>query len=183
MESGATTRDETPPHREPRPAAIPLSVIPYAFAIFLSAFLLFQVEPIIARYILPWFGGTPAVWTTCMLFFQVSLLVGYAYAHFLASYLSPRYQALVHLSLVVCSLFFLPITPGEAWKPDGTENPMLAIVLLLVVTIGGPFLLVSASGPLLSTGSIESIPPCLLTGCMHYRIWALSWDYYPILFL
>jgi len=169
MESGATTRDETPPHRVPRPAAIPLSVIPYAFAIFLSAFLLFQVEPIIARYILPWFGGTPAVWTTCMLFFQVSLLVGYAYAHFLASHLSPRYQALVHLSLVVCSLFFLPITPGEAWKPDGTENPMLAIVLLLVVTIGGPFLLVSASGPLLQHW-FNRVHPTM----SPYRLYALS---------
>ena len=84
-----------------------------------------------------------------MLFFQVFLLAGYAYAHLLASYLAPRYQVLVHLSLVVCSLVLLPITPGDVWKPDGTENPMLAIILLLVVTIGVPFLLVSASGPLL----------------------------------
>jgi hypothetical protein len=93
MPPGTTTRDGARPSSEPRPLraptpAIPLSVIPYALAIFLSAFLLFQVEPIIARYILPWFGGTPAVWTTCMLFFQVFLLGGYAYAHFLASHLS-----------------------------------------------------------------------------------------------
>ena len=146
-----------------------LAVTPYALAIFLSAFLLFQVEPIIARYILPWFGGTPAVWTTCMLFFQVSLLAGYAYAHFLASHFSPRHQALVHLSLVVCSLAFLPITPGEAWKPDGSENPMLAIVLLLVVTIGVPFLLVSASGPLLQYW-FTRVHPTL----SPYRLYALS---------
>jgi len=144
-------------------------VIPYAFAIFLSAFLLFQVEPIIARYILPWFGGTPAVWTTCMLFFQVSLLAGYAYAHLLASHLSPRSQAVVHLSLVVCSLVFLPITPGDAWKPDGSENPMVAIVLLLVVTIGVPFLLVSASGPLLQHW-FSRVHPTV----SPYRLYALS---------
>ncbi len=167
-------RDVVEPQGEPHPPrgltpAIPLSVIPYAFAIFLSAFLLFQVEPIIARYILPWFGGTPAVWTTCMLFFQVSLLAGYAYAHLLASHLSPRSQALVHLSLVVCSLVFLPITPGDAWKPDGRENPMLAIVLLLVVTIGVPFLLVSASGPLLQHW-FSRVHPAV----SPYRLYALS---------
>jgi spermidine synthase len=169
MEAGATMRDEASPPGEPRPTAIPLSVIPYAFAIFLSAFLLFQVEPIIARYILPWFGGTPAVWTTCMLFFQVFLLGGYAYAHLLASHLSPRYQALVHLSLVVCSLVFLPITPEDVWKPDGTENPMLAIVLLLLVTIGVPFLLVSASGPLLQHW-FNRVHPTM----SPYRLYALS---------
>jgi hypothetical protein len=146
-----------------------LSVIPYALAIFLSAFLLFQVEPIIARYILPWFGGTPAVWTTCMLFFQVFLLGGYAYAHLLASHFSPRYQVLIHLSLVVCSLVFLPITPGDAWKPDGSENPMLAIVLLLVVSIGMPFLLVSASGPLLQHW-FSRVHPTV----SPYRLYALS---------
>ncbi len=162
-----------PPVKPPLPqwptSTIPLSVIPYAIAIFLSAFLLFQVEPIIARYILPWFGGTPAVWTACMLFFQVFLLGGYAYAHLLASYLSPRNQALLHLSLVVCSLAFLPITPEEIWKPDGSENPMLAIVLLLLVTIGAPFLLVSASGPLLQHW-FNRIHPTL----SPYRLYALS---------
>ena len=167
-------RDVVEPQNEPQPPrglnlAIPLSVIPYAFAIFLSAFLLFQVEPIIARYILPWFGGTPAVWTTCMLFFQVSLLAGYAYAHLLASHFSPRNQAFVHLSLVVCSLVFLPITPGEVWKPDGHENPMLAIVLLLVRTIGVPFLLISASGPLLQHW-FSRVHPTV----SPYRLYALS---------
>ena len=152
------------------PPKIPqASVLPYAVAIFLSAFLLFQVEPIIARYILPWFGGTPAVWTTCMLFFQVFLLVGYAYAHLLASHLSPRHQALVHLGLVVCSLVFLPITPGDGWKPDGTQNPMLAIILLLMVTIGVPFLLISASGPLLQHW-FNRVHPTV----SPYRLFALS---------
>ena len=172
--SGTTTRDRTWPRRKPPPQrgptpAIPLSVIPYAIAIFLSAFLLFQVQPIIARYCLPWFGGTPAVWTTCMLFFQVFLLGGYAYAHLLASHFSPRNQALVHLSLVACSLVLLPITPGEAWKPDGNENPMLAIFLLLLVTIGMPFLVASASGPLLQHW-FNRVHPSL----SPYRLYALS---------
>jgi hypothetical protein len=174
MASSTTGMDSPQPPGKPgptrRPAfTIPLSVIPYAIAIFLSAFLLFQVEPIIARYILPWFGGTPAVWTACMLFFQVFLLAGYAYAHLLASYLSPRNQALLHLSLVVCSLAFLPITPEETWKPDGSENPMLAIVLLLLGTIGAPFLLVSASGPLLQHWFNRTHPTL-----SPYRLYALS---------
>ncbi len=174
MGSGTTKSDGAQPSGKPWPPrgstpTIWLSVIPYALAIFLSAFLLFQVEPIIARYILPWFGGTPAVWTTCMLFFQVFLLGGYLYAHLLASHLSPRYQALLHLSLVVCSLVFLPITPEDTWKPDGNENPMLAIVLLLLVTIGAPFLLVSASGPLLQHW-FNRIHPTL----SPYRLYALS---------
>jgi len=174
MVSSTSRRDGAHPPRKPRPPqgptpTISLSVFPYAFAIFLSAFLLFQVEPIIARYILPWFGGTPAVWTTCMLFFQVFLLGGYAYAHLLASHLSPRYQALLHLSLVVCSLVFLPITPGDTWKPDGNENPMLTIVLLLLVTIGAPFLLVSASGPLLQHWFNRTHPTL-----SPYRLYALS---------
>jgi spermidine synthase len=104
-----------------------------------------------------------------MLFFQVFLLGGYAYAHLLACHLSPRYQALLHLSLVVCSLVFLPITPGDTWKPDGNENPMLAIVLLLLVTIGAPFLLVSASGPLLQHWFNRTHPTL-----SPYRLYALS---------
>jgi len=174
MVSSTTGMDRTQPPGNSLPPRRPtstilLSVIPYAVAIFLSAFLLFQVEPIIARYILPWFGGTPAVWTTCMLFFQVFLLGGYLYAHLLASHFSPRYQALIHLSLVLCSLVFLPITPEDTWKPDGSENPMLAIVLLLLVTIGAPFLLVSASGPLLQHW-FNRIHPTL----SPYRLYALS---------
>ncbi len=73
----------------------------FALTIFLSAFLLFQIQPLIGKIILPWFGGTPAVWTTCMLFFQVLLLGGYAYAHALIERLTPRKQGLVHLVLLV----------------------------------------------------------------------------------
>ena len=92
----------------------------YAATIFLSSFLLFLVQPLIARLILPWFGGTAAVWTTCMLFFQVLLLAGYAYAHAANAKLSPRTQAIVHTVLLVLALATLPIAPSDGWKPLGT---------------------------------------------------------------
>jgi hypothetical protein len=145
------------------------SVFPYGLAIFLSAFLLFQVEPIIARYILPWFGGGPAIWTTCMLFFQLLLLGGYSYAHLLAINFTPKNQVVVFLSLVVASLLFLPITPNESWKPVGDNNPMLEILLLLSATIGVPFLLLSASGPLLQHWFSRAHPTL-----SPYRLYALS---------
>src|SRR3954452_17081950 len=76
-----------------------LLVTTFALTIFLSAFLLFEVQPILSKYILPWFGGSPAVWTTCMVFFQTVLFAGYAYAHFSQRAFSPRVQAGVHLQL------------------------------------------------------------------------------------
>ena len=117
--------------------------------IFLSAFLLFQVQPMIGRYVLPWFGGGPAVWTDCMLFFQTMLLAGYGYAHWLGSRRS-RVQCWVHLALLAASLAFLPIAPRAAiWKTTATGDPSGRILLLLAATIGGPYLLLSATTPLL----------------------------------
>src|SRR5687768_17041586 len=91
----------------------------YAGTIFLSSFLLFLVQPLIARLILPWFGGSAAVWTTCMLFFQALLLAGYAYAHFLNRFSRRRFEALLHTALLAVALATLPIAPGEVWKPSG----------------------------------------------------------------
>src|ERR1700688_4704826 len=96
----------------------------YAVTIFLSAFLLFQIQPMIAKMILPWFGGSAAVWITAMLFFQILLLGGYLYAHWSARPLQPKTQARVHVSLLVASLAFLPVWPSLSWKPTGTEEPM-----------------------------------------------------------
>ncbi len=121
----------------------------YACTIFLSAFLLFQVQPMIAKIILPWFGGTAAVWTTCMLFFQVTLLLGYLYAHWLISSLSPKRQPLVHGVLLLASLLALPVAPREFWKPGGQENPILWILAVLGASVGLPFFLLSTTGPLL----------------------------------
>src|SRR5678816_4134312 len=107
----------------------------YAATIFLSSFLLFLVQPLIARLILPWFGGTAAVWTTCMLFFQTLLLAGYAYAHATNAMLRPRTQALLHTVLLAGALALLPIAPSESWKPGGAEEPITRILLVLTVTV------------------------------------------------
>ena len=116
--------------------------------IFLSAFLLFQVQPMIGRFVLPWFGGGPAVWTNCMLFFQTMLLAGYGYAHWLGSRRG-RVQAWVHLALLAASLAFLPIAPRAAiWKTTATGDPSGRILLLLAATIGGPYLLLASTTPL-----------------------------------
>lgn len=121
----------------------------YAITIFLSAFLLFQVQPLISRYILPWFGGTPSVWTTCMLFFQVALFGGYAYAHLTTERLAPRTQAAAHIALMIVALILLPITPSGDWKPTGSEQPIVRIIALLGVSVGLPFFVLSSTGPLL----------------------------------
>src|SRR5215204_7099288 len=94
-----------------------------AATIFISAFLLFQVQPIISKKILPWFGGSPAVWTTCMLFFQMLLLGGYSYAHAITRRLKPRTQVILHLVLLVAAIATLPITPGDQWKPHASGDP------------------------------------------------------------
>jgi spermidine synthase len=144
----------------------------FATVIFLSAFLLFQVQPVIARTILPWYGGSPAVWTTCLLFFQMGLLGGYAYAHSLVTFLREKrkWQIMIHLSLLGIAFCLLPITPSEDLKPDASgANPVGGIVHLLAVTVGFPYLLLSASGPLLQHWFSESFP-----GRSPYRLYAIS---------
>ena len=141
----------------------------YAITIFLSAFLLFQVQPLIGKFILPWFGGSPAVWTTCMLFFQVALLAGYSYAHFITSRLSQRAQMICHLSLLIASLAFLPIRPDpDFWKQHTEEMPIGQILALLAVTIGLPYFLLSTTGPLLQESFRRE------TGHPPYRLYSLS---------
>src|ERR1041385_1215222 len=115
----------------------------YALTILVSAFLLFQVQPVIAKIILPWFGGSAAVWTTCMLFFQLVLLLGYAYSHAVVRYLKPRAQMVLHAVLLAASAVLLPIYPDVSWKPVGNEDPTLRILGLLAVTIGLPYFLLS----------------------------------------
>ena len=121
----------------------------YALTILVSAFLLFQVEPVIAKIILPWFGGSAAVWTVCLLFFQVVLLLGYLYAHATIRYLKPRVQMILHLALLVVSVLVLPIYPAAHLKPSGTEDPTWGILSLLGITVGLPYFLLSTTGPLL----------------------------------
>ena len=121
----------------------------YAATIFLSSFLLFLVQPLIARLILPWFGGSAAVWTTCMLFFQALLLAGYAYAHLLTRYSRGRFQALMHTALLAVALATLPIAPNDVWKPLGNEEPVTLILLVLGASVGLPYFLLAANSPLL----------------------------------
>ncbi len=141
----------------------------FALTVFLSAFLLFQVQPIIGKYILPWFGSTPGVWTACLLFFQILLLAGYAYAHLIVSKLSPRGQAATHLVLLGLALIALPITPAETWKPQAGDDPTWHILLLLLSTVGAPFLVLSSTGPLLQ-GWFSRLHP----DRSPYRLYALS---------
>jgi len=141
----------------------------HAAVIALSSFLLFLVQPLIARLILPWFGGSAAVWTTCMLFFQALLLAGYAYAHLLAKYSRRRIEALVHTALLVAAVVTLPISPSDAWKPSGSEDPVALILLLLGVSVGLPYFLLAANSPLLQAWFARARP-----GENPYRLFAVS---------
>ena len=135
----------------------------------LSAFLLFLVQPLIAKQILPWFGGSSAVWTTCMLFFQGALLLGYAYADIAPRKLGPKRQPQLHIVVALIALLTLPILAPESWKPAGGEEPISRILLLLAVTIGLPYVLLSTTSPL-----IQSYFARLRPGQDPYRLFALS---------
>ena len=141
----------------------------FAVAVFTSAFLLFQVQPLLAKFILPWFGGTPAAWTMCMLVFQLLLFGGYAYAHLLSSLKSVSRQACIHAALLTLAALSLPIIPDAGWKPAGDEAPALRITLLLLATVGVPYFLLSATGPLLQQWFSKACP-----GTSPYRLYALS---------
>ncbi len=144
-------------------------MLAFSLTIFWGACLLFLVQPLIARFILPWFGGGPAVWTTCMLFFQVLLLGGYAYAHFSISRLTPRRQVITHLSLLFLAVLLLPITPGDQWKPADGSHAAGHILLLLLACLGLPYVVLAATGPLLQAWFSKANP-----GVSPYRLYALS---------
>ncbi len=145
------------------------TVVLFATTVFISAFLLFQIQPLISKAILPWFGGTPSVWTTCMLFFQTLLCGGYTYSHLLTDKLPTRRQAMLHVTLLAVTLAFLNILPSIAWKPDGNESPTLRIALLLLSTVGLPYFVLSTTGPLLLRW-FSLVEP----GTSPYRLYALS---------
>lgn len=141
----------------------------HAAAIFLGSFLLFLVQPLVARQMLPWFGGAASVWTVCMVFFQMALLAGYAYAHVVTRYLPPKPRAVLHLALLTLSLLWLPITADASWKPSGDDAPAPRILLFLLATIGLPFALLAANGPLAQAWFARARP-----GVSPYRLFALS---------
>ncbi len=141
----------------------------FACTIFLSAFLLFEVQPMIGKIILPWFGGAASVWSTCLLFFQAALLAGYLYAHCSTRYLKPKQQATLHLILMAISVALLPIIPSPRWKPLEPGDPSGRILLLLTATIGLPYVLLSTTTPLLQAWYVAAKP-----GVIPYRLFALS---------
>jgi hypothetical protein len=141
----------------------------FASTILLSAVLLFLVQPIVAKQILPWFGGTSAVWITCLVFFQVVLLAGYTYAHVITRRLTARGQSRVHIALLLTSLLFLPIVPSAAFKPAADADAAGRIIVLLAATIGLPYLLLSTTGPLLQKWVAPRFPEKSV-----YRLFALS---------
>lgn len=172
--------DASPKARFPMAAATPLSsnlehnsraghrlALVYGVTIFASAFLLFQVQPIITKLILPWFGGAAAVWSVCLLFFQSMLLLGYLYGHLLTQKFQPSTQARIHVALLAASLAFLPILPRAALKPSGLEDPTFRVLILLAATIGIPFFLLSSTSPLLQSWYSRS-------SATPYRLYALS---------
>ena len=149
----------------------------YSLTILVAAFLLFQVELILSAYVLPWFGGSAAVWTTTMLVFQTLLFAGYTYAHYLSSRVRITRQMPLHLVLIGISLAALaiaatywpsPITPGPNWKPEDINRPVVNIIATLLASVGIPFFLLSTSGPLLQAWytRVTNLPP--------YRLYAVS---------
>jgi hypothetical protein len=153
-------------------------ILPYLVSIFLGAFLLFSVQLLLGKFFLPWFGGTPAMWTTCMFFFQVLLLGGYAYAHALTNWFGPRTQALLHSVLLVAALALLvflailwrsPLTPSLDWRPHGSERPVWHLIMLLAVSACLPYFALSSTGPLLQSWFTRMHP-----GRSPYRLYSLS---------
>lgn len=147
--------------------AIPLAI--WGGVIFVSAFLLFEVQPILAKIILPWFGGTAGVWTVSLMFFQVTYLLGNLYAHWVVHGTGSRLQTRLHILLLAASLFLIPIVPNDFWKPAGGADPTWRILGLLAATIGLPFLLLSATSPLLQTWYMRE-----RSSAHPYRFYALS---------
>src|SRR5919112_4037267 len=126
-----------------------LLMLLFSATIFISAALLFLVEPMFAKFVLPSFGGTPAVWTGSMMFFQATLLVGYLYVHATTTWLGARRQAILHLVVVLLPLLVLPLAvPGDEWAPSSQSNPIFLLLGLLAVSVGLPFFAISTTNPL-----------------------------------
>lgn len=141
----------------------------FAGTIFSSAFLLFMVQPIVSKNILPWFGGSAGVWAICMAFFQVVLLLGYAYSDWTSKHLRPKAQVTLHIVLLIGSLLSLPVIADASWKPTGKTDPSLWILFLLISTVGLPYFVLSTTGPLLQSWVSQT-----LRSTQVYRFFSLS---------
>ena len=154
---------------QPSPVSDRWLGVHFAFAITLSAFLLFQVQPIIGKFILPWFGGSPAVWTTCMLFFQCLLFAGYAYAHASIRFLPRAAQVGLHIVLLVLAVALFSIAPDPIFKPSDSSDPTWRIIKLLSFAVGLPYFMLATTGPLVQAWFSRVFP-----GKSPYRLYSLS---------
>ncbi len=162
--------------KQPQPLVVPrakssrMLVLLMAVTVFVSAFLLFQVQPLISKLILPWFGGSPTVWTIAMLFFQCALFAGYGYSHLVTRYLPFRTHLKIHVALLVVSaVMSMLILPRDSFKPHGDENPALRILLLLSVCVGLPYVTLASTGPIVQAWFARVCP-----GQSPYRLYSLS---------
>ncbi len=144
-------------------------MILYAVTLFLGSFLLFAVQPMLGKYLLPWFGGSPAVWAVCMLFFQALLLAGYSYAHLLAGLVRFERQALAHTLLLLAAIAMLPITPSVSWRLAGGSYPFWRILGMLSLSAGLPYLVLASTSPLLQSWHARTAP-----AKSPYRLYSLS---------
>ena len=149
----------------------------YAAALFVSAALLFLVQPMVAKMILPFLGGSPAVWKFCLFFFQTFLLLGYLYAHFGSSWLGVKPHMILHLVIIAAALYFLPVTIPSLWLKSADYSPVNLVLWVLLVSVGFPFFVLSASAPLLQkwfstaamptrTIRISFTPPAMPGACL-----------------
>jgi len=141
----------------------------FSVTLFLSAALTFLVQPMFAKFVLPLFGSTPAVWNTSMLFFQTTLLLGYLYAHESSRRLGVRRQTAVHLALLLVPLLVLPLGVPDGWDPSGDSNPVLLLLGLLAVAVGLPFFVVSTTAPLLQRWLASTDHPAAADPYFLYR--------------
>ena len=144
----------------------------FSLTIFVSATLLFLIQPMFAKMILPFLGSTPGVWNTCMVFYQSALLAGYAYAHTVPRWLGVRRHAAFHLALLILIVFTLPIGISHNWTPPTTSNPVFSLLLMLLVSVGLPFFVISTTAPMIQhwfahTGHVHAHDPYFLYGASN----------------
>src|ERR687883_741515 len=173
--SGPDNKDSYAAQKKPSSFSGAIMMIAlFSITIFLSAALLFLIEPMFAKFVLPSFGGTPAVWTGSMMFFQAALLAGYLYVHATTTWLGARRQAVLHLAVVLLPLVLFALAgpidvPAEEWAPPADENPIFWLLGLLLVTVGLPFFAVSATNPLIQRWVSETNHPSARDPYFLYR--------------
>src|ERR687894_440764 len=172
VESGQATKKGSP--RKKGASGGGLLMLLFSATIFISAALLFLVEPMFAKFILPLFGSTPAVWTGSMLFFQATLLLAYLYVHATTTWLGARKQAWLHLAVVSLPLILFLLSgplavPSEGWAPSSQSNPIFLLLGLMLVAVGLPFFAIAATNPLIQRWLADTDHPAARDPYFLYR--------------